>query len=227
MITTIALIGALCCLWPAHLEAVGSTTIDETTVRDTLRIGSETNHLGIGSTGLVTLVGTGRVTIDMWLGAAGVRAPGGKPADFKELGLTGVWEFGDEIEANQETVAGTLKIPTDMDRTVVPIFKIGWSAGGVSPGVCEWQLEYLWIGPGEATSAAAQETLTATGTAPATGDGLVITAFSGIDLPGATDQAMLFRIMRLSDGGSDTIAAAVHMRGRLFTYTMDKLGTGL
>ena len=174
----------------------------------------------------LTFSGTGRVTIDQWIGSAGVRAPGTKPATYVQHGLTGVWQFADATTSNQEHVGGTLKISTSMDRTVVPTMTIGWSADGVSPGNCEWQFEYLWIGANSATNAAAQETLTATTAASATSNGLVFTTFSGIDLPGATDQAMLFRVKRLSGGSNDTIADTVELRGMKFTYTSDKLGTG-
>ena len=44
----------------------------------------------------------------------------------------------------------------------------GWSADGISPGDCEWQLEYLWIDEDENTCGAAQETLTSTATASST-----------------------------------------------------------
>ena len=169
--------------------------------------------------------GTGRVTIDQWIGSAGVRAPGLKKATYVLHGLTGVWQFSDASAGNEEQVSGTLKIATSMDRTVVPTMTIGWSADGVSPGNCEWQFEYLWIGANEATNAGAQETLTEATAASTTSNGLVFTTFSGIDLPGATDQAMLFRVTRLS-AGNDTIVDTVELRGMKFTYTINKLGTG-
>lgn len=187
--------------------------------------GSDNGYTRISTNGIITLHGTARITTDLWIDAGGVRAPGLKPATFVLLGLTGVWQFANAGAGNEESVSGTLKIPSGMDRTVVPIFKVGWSADGISPGNCEWQLEYLWVGPNDATDAAAQEALTATGTASATSNGLVITAFSGIDLPADADQAMLWEITRLSNSGNDTIADTVEMRGRLFTYTVDKLGT--
>ena len=188
---------------------------------------NDTNYASFAADGELSLTGTARVVIDHWIGASGIRAPGSKPPTFTESGIKGVWQFGDESVAdNQEAVSGTIKIPSEMDRTVVPIFKVGWSANGVSPGVCEWQLEYLWMSPNDDTTAAAQETLTATGTASSTSNGLIITAFAGIDLPGATDQAMFWRLKRLSATGSnDTISDTVEMHGNLFSYTANKLGT--
>lgn len=192
--------------------------------------GGTTNYTNIAADGELGLNGDARVTVDKYITASGIRSPGGNPAAFVEYGIAGAWEFDDQgVEANQESISGTLKLPTQMDKTVVPIFKIGWSANGVSPGICEWQLEYLYRSPGEDTAAAAQETLDTgvTGVASATSDGLVITAFSGVDLPSATDQAMFFRVTRLSALGDDTIAGTVELRGMLFTHTRNKLGTGL
>ena len=190
--------------------------------------GGTTDFTRIANDGEITFHGTARVTVDLYITASGVKAPGSKPASFIEYGICGAWEFSDEgVAGNQETISGTLKLPTQMDKTVVPLFKIGWSADGISPGNCEWQLEYVYRSPGEATNAAAQETLTSTGAASATSNGFVITAFSGVDLPGATDQAMFFRIKRLSAGGNDTIVDTVELRGMLFTHTRASLGTGL
>jgi len=163
--------------------------------------------------------------VDMYISASGIKAPGSKPATFVESGLTGVWQFADEgLEANQESVSGTLKLPTKMVRTEVPVFKVGWSADGISPGNCEWQLEYLYISPNEDTSGSAQETLTVIGTASSTSNGFIVTSFSGIDLPESTDQAMFFKIKRLSAGSNDTISDTVELRGMLFTYTENILG---
>ena len=189
--------------------------------------GGTTNYASFATDGELSLHGTARVTECMWLSAGGIKAPGSKPATFVECGLTGAWQFADAIEANQESVSGTLKIPCNMDKTVAPLFHIGWSANGVSPGNCEWQLEYFWLGPNDDTCAAAQETLTSTSTASSTSDGFVFVTFTGIDLPDSTDLAMLWKITRLSADGNDTIADTVEMRGAAFTRTVNKLGNAL
>jgi len=188
------------------------------------RIGDGTNYTEIKSDGEISLHGTARVTKCIWIGANGIKAPGSKPATWVEDGLTGCWEFADAIEANQESVSGTVKIPEDMDRTVVPTFGIGWHANGVSPGDCKWQFEYLWISPNEDVTAAAQETITVTSTASATSDGLIVAEVSGIDLPSETDVAMFWKVTRLSADGADTISAVTHLRGNYFKYTSNKLG---
>jgi len=68
-----------------------------------------TNYLSVASDGELTLTGTARVEKLYWIGANGIKAPGAKPATFVEDGLTGCWEFDDAIEANQESVSGTVK----------------------------------------------------------------------------------------------------------------------
>ena len=150
---------------------------------------------------------TAKVTVDLYISAAGIKAPGTKPAVEALLGLTSVWEFSNEaVAGNQESIAGTLKLPSQMDKTTAPVFKIGWSANGVSPGNVKWQLEYLYISPGEATNAAAQATLTKTDTASATSNGFIISAFAALALPSTSDQDKLFKVTRLSDDAADTIA---------------------
>jgi len=202
---------------------------------DEVRLGDwDTNYAKFAKDGELTLIGTARVIIDLWIGANTAKAPGAKPATFTESGLTGVWQFDNAIEASQESISGTIKIPAEMDRTVVPMFKIGWSTSTIYTDdatdneTAEWQLKYLWIGANEDTTAAAQETLTQTTTLTAAtpAEGLVFTVFTGIDLPEATDQAMFFKITRLS-AGNDTIADTLELRGMNYTYTKDKLGTAL
>jgi len=189
--------------------------------------GGTTNYVEIKTDGEINLHGTARVIKNHWIGANGIKAPGAKPATFVEDGLTGCWEFADAIEANQESVSGTVKIPNDMDRSIVPTFGIGWHADGVSPGDCKWQFEYLWISSNEDVTAGAQETLTAVSTASATSNGLTVLEIIGINLPSDTDVAMFWKITRLSGDAEDTIADVVHLRGNYFEYTANSLGESL
>jgi len=211
-------------------------------IRGNLTGGSETVDIGAGTTnyarfaddGLLSLAGTARVTKSQWMDAGAIKAPGVKPATEVAHGSleTPAWSFGDEgVEANEETISWSMQIPADCDRSVAPILNIGWSADGANPGVCEWQLEYRWIALGEDTGAAAQETLYADDSGPATADGLVMTAFAGIDLPESTDRCIHCRLKRLSSASAgnqtDTISIDVHVHGVCMQYTSNKLGTGL
>lgn len=200
------------------LQVVGSTKLGD----------DNTNYASFATDGELTLTGTARVKKRLYIDANGIKAPGAKPATFVEDGLTGCWEFADEgVEANQQSVSGTLLIPMDMDRSVVPTMNIGWHADGVSPGNCKWQLEYLWRSSNEDVTAGAQETLTIVSTASATSNGLTIAPFSGMDLPSSTDQALFWKVTRLSADGQDTISDVTHLRGQFFEYTANSLGEEL
>jgi len=187
--------------------------------------GDTTNYLNIASNGRITLHGTARTTECMWLNAGGIKSPGGNPATFVECGLTGVWSFlNTAVEANQESVSGTLKIPCNMDRSVAPTFHIGWHTAVANNGNARWNLEYLWIGANDDTCAAAQESIEVTSASSSTADGMVFVTFTGVDLPSGTDLAMLWKITRESADDLDTIADTVEMRGAAFTNTVNKLG---
>lgn len=187
----------------------------------TLRIGNISNYSEIKNDGEINLHGTARVKKIDWVGANAITGWFSNAASWVESGLTGVWEFSDGVS---EKVSGTIKIPHDMERSVVPTFKIGWSANGSSPGNCRWQLEYIWISVDEDTTASAQETISTTGTASSTSNGFVFTSFNTIDLPSSTDKAMLWRLTRLGSSSSDTISDTVELRGIAFEYTANKLG---
>jgi len=214
--------------YPTHVKMLidenGNIGIGSTNPQGKLHVGDQaTNYLKIANDGELTLVGTARVKKKIYIDANGIRAPGAKPATFVEDGLTGCWEFADAIEANQESVSGTLLILPDMDRSMPITLNVGWHANGVSPGNCKWQLEYLWISPNEDVTAGAQETLTKVSTASATSDGLVIAEITGIDLPSSTDKALFWKLTRLSADAEDTISDVVHLRGQFFEYTSNKL----
>lgn len=96
--------------------------------------------------GHITLYGDARTSNDLWIDAGAIKSPGLKPATAIAHGIleTPAWEFGNEgVAGNQESVSWSMRIPNRMDRTVAPVIVVGWSADGVSPGVCEWQLGYL------------------------------------------------------------------------------------
>ena len=185
----------------------------------------EGNIISLGSGGLIS-TGTARTSNALWMDAQSIRAPQSNPAELISHGIleTPAFQFADAIEANQENVTFNMRIPNRMDRTVTPTLSIGWSADGVSPGNCRWQLEYLWTALGEDTGAGAQETLPITGTADDTVDGLVISTFTGIDLPSATDACIHCRITRLSADVLDTISDTVEVHGVCLNWTSNKLG---
>lgn len=192
---------------------------------------SPTKGYRFDSTGL-TLHSGARVDNSLWIDAGGIKAPGLKPATIAAHGVleTPAWAFADVVQAaNEESVSWSMRVPNRMDRSAAPTIAVGWSADAGSPGVCEWQLEYLWTAVGEDTGAGAQETLYADDTAPVTADGLVVTIFTGIDVPGATDACLHCKLRRLSAAAAgsqtDTITIDVHLHGVCFGFTSNKLGT--
>lgn len=192
------------------------------------RFGDGTNYTEIKADGEINLHGTARTSNAVWIDAGAIKAPGAKPATEIAHGTleTPAWQFANQaVAGNQETISFDMRVPNRMDRSVAPTLAIGWSANGVSPGNCKWQLEYLWTSADEDTTAAAQETLTVTTTASATSDGLKLSTFTGIDVPSATDACLHCRVTRLSADASDTIADTVELHGVCLDFTSNKLGT--
>jgi len=183
------------------------------------------NYLNVSSVGVITLVGSARVTRDLWIDAAGIKAPGAKPATEVAFGTLEVsaWEFSNEgVGANQESVSWRMAIPYDMDRSVGPSLRVGWSSA--STGNCRWQLKYRWFSEDEDLTQDGEETLTATDAASATANGLVVTDITGIDAPSGTDATIMFKLTRLSADAADTISDTVELHGVCFNYTSNKLG---
>jgi len=194
-------------------------------VGDTMFGDDGTNYASFASDGELTLYGTARVTRDLWIDAAGIKAPGAKPATEVSFGTleTSAWEFSDEgVEANQESVSWRTAIPYDFDRNEGVVIRIGW--GSASTGNCKWQLKYRWFSEDENMTQDGEETLTAVDAASTTANGLVITTIEGIDAPSATDATIMFKLTRLSADGEDTISDTVELHGVCFNYTSNKLG---
>jgi len=184
-----------------------------------------TNYASFASDGELTLHGTARVIRDLWIDAAGIKAPGAKPASEVSFGTleTAAWEFSNEgVGANQESVSWRIAIPYDLDRTEGVIIRIGWSSA--STGNCKWQLKYRWFSEDEDMTQDGEETLTVVDAASATANGLVITTIEGINAPSATDVTIMFKLTRLSADAQDTISDTVELHGVCFNYISDKLG---
>lgn len=187
--------------------------------------GAPTNYTNISPTGVVTFAGTARIIKNRWFPFNALKAPGTKPAEFKEWGISGVWEFSD---ATDDTIVFNLQIPTDMDITVAPSFLIGWSTNtAVTTETAVWQLEYLYTAAGEDTTAAAQETLTVNSNAIAQADGLIVAEITGMDLPEATDACMHCRLKRLGADANDDLTDTAELHGVCIKYASNKLGQAL
>jgi len=206
---------------------IGTTSPDTKlqVVGDTKFGDDNTNYASFATDGEITLTGTARVTRDLWIDAAGIKAPGAKPATEVAFGTleTSAWEFSNEgVEANQESVSWRIAVPYDFDRTEGVVIRLGWSSA--STGNCKWQLKYRWFSEDEDMTQDGEETLTAVDAASATANGLVVTDIEGIDAPSATDATIIFKLTRLSADGQDTISDTVELHGVCFNYISDKLG---
>ncbi len=186
-----------------------------------LRIGAAANYASFEQDGEINLVGTARALRDIWLPFNGMKAPGTKPATFKEWGISGVWEFSDGTD---DTIVANIKFPNDMDMTVAPSVALGWSTNtAVVTETARWQLEYLYTAPGEDTTAAAQATISVDSDAVAQADGLVVATFPAMAVPSATDVCVHCRIKRL--GAVDDLTDTAELHGMCMSYTSNKLGT--
>ena len=202
-----------------------STTGTGVSIPDVTLIGDggTTNYTEVKADGEINLHGTARITKSIWLGVQGIKAPGTKPAKFKDWGISGVLEFSDGTD---DTVIANLKFPEDMDRSVAPTFTVGWSTNtAVTTETCTWQIEYLYTQAGEDVTAAAQETLTVDSNAIAQADGLIVATITGLDVPNAADVCMHCRIKRLGAGGNDDLTDTAEMSGVCLSYTACRLGT--
>ena len=181
------------------------------------------NYLDVSTDGEVNLYGTAKVIKGRWFPFNELKAPGTKPATFKEWGISGAWEFSDGTD---DTIVFNLQIPSDMDRTVAPSFIIGWSTNTtVTTETAVWQLEYLYTAAGEDTTAVAQETLPISSNAIAQANGLIEVEITGMDLPSSTDACIHCRLKRLGADGADDLTDTAELHGVCIKYTSNKLGT--
>jgi len=203
---------------------IGTTSPDTKlqVVGDT-KFGNDENYLEISDNGVLTLNGNARVFKTEWVTVAGLKVPGTKPAEFVDWGINGGLEFSDGTD---DTAVTTIRLPQDMDKSVAPDYKIGF-ASDATTGDVVWQLEYLYNGPNEDTTASAQETLTVTKTISATSDGLTVATITGMDLPSDTDQLLVLRIKRLGADASDTLTDDAVLLGTGLNYTVNKIGVSI
>lgn len=189
------------------------------TVRDQFKMDSMKVN---GSSGTpLELEGDARVFKSLWVPFNGIRAPGTKPATFVEHGISGAWEFSDGTD---DTIVANLQVPPDMDldNLAQPRLLIGWSSTS-AVGDAAWQVEYLWTGLNNDTTAAADDTLTETTTVSGTAEGLVVTTFQLADMV-TSDICIHLRIKRMGDAVGDTLADTAELHGICLTYLSNILG---
>jgi len=184
------------------------------------KIGDASNHTEIKPDGEINLAGTARVKKSLWLGANAVKDPPTKPAVFVDHGIAGSWQFTDGTD---DTIVAHIPVPQDMDISVAPSIKIGWSSTATEKNAV-WQAEYLWRSANEESTAAAQETLSGTFASSATAEGFIISEITGVDVPSSSDICLFLRIKRLGADANDTLSADAELHGICLSYTSNKLG---
>ena len=154
-------------------------------------------------------------TGEIWIDANTVKAPTIKGATWVAHGMTGAMEFSDNTD---DTIIARRNVPFVMNRSIVPILTICWSAAGISPGNCEWQLEIDWLKPNDDTTRVTERILTKVAAASATSNGMIMTDFSEIGKPDEDDCCFHIRLKRLAAGALDTIADTVELLGIRLTF---------
>ena len=204
------------------VQATNFNVIGTTNLGD----GGVTNYAETKADGEINLHGTARVINGQWIDAQAIKAPQTNPAELISFGVleTPAFQFADAIEVNQENVTFNMRLPYRMDKGVAAFLAIGWSADGISPGNCRWQLEYLFTKLDDDTSAGAQDTVVVTSAASATAHGLVVVQLPAMQVTEATDICVHCRVTRLSADVLDTISDAVELHGVCLNFTVDRLG---
>lgn len=157
-------------------------------------------------------------TGEIWVPANGLKAPQVKPATWVPHGISGAWQFAN---GDDETLVADMRIPIRMNREINPLFGIGWSADGINPGNCEWQLIYNWLEPHDDTTEVV-EVITITQVAAASAvraNGMILTIFSDELIRPSEDVVCIqINLKRLADGVLDTITDTVELFGMCLQF---------
>ena len=185
------------------------------------RFGDGTNYAEIKTDGEINLHGTARVKKQIWMQAEAIKAPLANPATFADLGISGAWQFPDNLT---RYIICKLPLVTDIDTSVDAEVHFGWSSPTTSAN-CRWQVEYLVRAEDEDMTVAAEATLTQTEGSSATANGLNISTFI---IPAAAlaaaDSCLLLRIARLGADAADTLGDVANLSGLCLNYVSNTLG---
>ena len=144
-------------------------------------------------------------------------------AEWITFGMKGAWSF---LPDEEDTIVTAINFPKDMDLAEAPSIKLNWSSHAISDDVV-WQLEYLYRGFDEDTTAEAQGTLTQIATSSSTADGFKEVEFMGLDIPNVNDRTIFIRVKRLGNDVDDTIEDTAELHSIIFRYITDKLGEAI
>lgn len=178
------------------------------------------NYVEFDKNGVVTMYGDARVQKRLQVNVGSFKGAGLNPATEVMYGLNGAYRFSATIN---ESIAEASAVPFDIDRTVAPVFTIGWSAGDTT-GNALWKLEVLYRALDEDwAETTPDDTIEILVSPSTTSDGLVLTSFT-LPLLSSTDAGMIFRLTRLGSDVTDTLATYAYVFGGAIDYTANKLG---
>ena len=187
------------------------------------QIGDATNYAAFAADGELTLHGTARAKKTIQFAASEMKSAGISPATEVVLGLDGALAFAKNADDNGSF---SFFIRDEMDRTVAPTVRLGWSSPAIV-GDVKWQIQYLWRGLDEDTGIVTPDaTVVDIVTVSGTTNGYKLANFTLI-APSGTDRSCQVKITRLGTeeiGGADDVANVIVA---VVEYTSDKLGTGL
>jgi len=183
--------------------------------------GGTTNYTEIKADGSMEFHGNARTNKSIWIQSESLRAPGTNGATFTDAGITGAWEFADNVT---RYVVCKFPLRTDIDRTEDIELVLGWFSPATS-GNCKWQLEYLLRGEDEDMTVAAESAETQAVAPSTTANGLVLTTFtvSAANISD-TDHCILIRIARVGGDADDTMSDSAYLSGVCFQFVSDKIG---
>lgn len=186
----------------------GTTDTHDFTGVTTKGDGGTTNYSENDETGSYTAYGTARFKRSVVMLAEGFKAPGTKPAELVELGIGYGWAFDD---ADAERVLCHYMTVPEIDRAniIQPALMLHWGGETADPGddtiQARWQVEYLWISPGEdLTNATPDDTLVDNYSTSVVANGYVETKVQLADFT-ASDKMLHVVVSRLADEAGDTL----------------------
>ncbi|MBA7548484.1 hypothetical protein ES705_40944 [subsurface metagenome] len=140
------------------------------------------------------------------------------PAIWADLGMTGVWQFVDNLT---RYAVASCRAPKSIKVGEDITIKVKWGSPSTT-GVCRWQLEYLFREVDDDVSAGGTALGFEDDAPSAQANGLTITTFTVPHTHGGAccDELLLLRLARI--GGSDTLGNVANLSGITFIYICDK-----
>ena len=149
-------------------------------------------------------------TQTQWLGAQGIRGIGEFPAEYVEVGNSGVLEYDDGKISN---AFGSFAPDPRANFSVTPVFKMGWSSPEITGNVV-WMITYQSLLPGENSATATETIIYLNSTVSGTANGIKI---EEVELSGMgwnySYVCIPVKIERLGTNTSDTASGVAQLHG--------------